>query len=291
MIITITGAAGGLGSAVTEAVLAAGHTVRATDRRATRRLDTPLIVRNLLQPEGVYELVDGADAVVHIANYPNDNRVDPQTTFNENVAMNQNVFQACAEVGVKRVLYASSVQAMSGTRTGEDIAKPSCLAYLPADGDLPAVPGSSYALSKQVGETQLRYYVEMFGMTGVAFRFPAILRREHYDWLTRYSRRSHGGQWSERTRLDECFSHIPVDDAASLMVACLTAPPRGYHCFFPALMNPLRDTTMAELIAEVYPNVPLRKPIEELTELVDLSGITEKTGWVPRGVPEHVLAE
>jgi nucleoside-diphosphate-sugar epimerase len=52
-------------------------------------------------------VLNGAEAVVHLANIPAPGRVTPAVTFTSNVTMNFNVFHAAASLGVNRVVWAS----------------------------------------------------------------------------------------------------------------------------------------------------------------------------------------
>ncbi len=130
MRITLTGAAGKLGSHVCRQLVDAGHTVRATDRFYRRDLPVRLEMADLLRPEDAYELLEGVEALVHLANHPHFHGNDSQLVFNENVTMNMNIFQAARDVGVQKIVFSSSVQVMSGQRPP----------YLPFDSSTPAHP-------------------------------------------------------------------------------------------------------------------------------------------------------
>ena len=68
MNVTLTGAAGRVGSAVCRHLVTAGHTVKAVDR--TYRKDLPVAVKllDLLRREDAYEALEGAEFLVHLAN-------------------------------------------------------------------------------------------------------------------------------------------------------------------------------------------------------------------------------
>jgi hypothetical protein len=72
-----------------------------------------------------------------------------------------------------------------------------------------------------------------------------------------------------------------VRDGAALVVAILAAPLSGYRAYFPASRGNLLGRSVPELIREFYPNVPLRRPIDEIESLVDTSEIERETGWKP----------
>jgi nucleoside-diphosphate-sugar epimerase len=274
--VTVTGAAGRIGSFVTRALVEAGHDVVATDRRGRDDLPVPVRVADLLDREACHALVDGADAVVHLGNHPSLYKRIPRVVYGENAAMNANVFEAALERGVRRLVFASSVQAIgSGRRRGPDDPG-SGLPYLPMDGRAPARPGNLYALSKDAGEQMLAYYARHHGRTCVAIRFPLTLD------LSREPRDPAAPIEPDYGKLDECFAYLDVRDAASLVVAVLAAPLEGYRCYFPASRGNLAARPVAELVRDYYPTVPLRRPIEQVESLVDTSDIERETGWTPR---------
>ena len=260
MNVTITGASGNLGARATRALVESGFNVRATDRSRPRGLPVRVEIANLLDREACYGLVEGADAVVHLGNYPTDIRqINPQQLFSENTAMNMNVFQASREAGVKKILFSSSVQA---------IASP-VLPYLPLDGDVPPEPDNPYALSKQVGEVMLAYFARQAEMDCVALRFPLLL----------------DPAWHSKRLLSnatEGFAFLHIADAAALVLACLKASLPGFRIYFPASPDNGLGKPAAEVIREHYPNVPLRRPLEQIESLVDISRIQAETGWTPK---------
>lgn len=286
--VLVTGAAGRLGSQTVETLCEAGLDVRATDINYSRDLPVPLKLCDLLDGRAIYPLVDGCDAVVQLGNHPGPHsHVPPQQLYRENVAMDINVFQAAVDVGARCIVFSSSVQALAGTRQREeDIGKPSCLAYLPIDGDAPACPGNTYALSKQAGENQLRYYARLHPeLCCAAVRFPFIFHDRYRRWFRRMS--GFGRRHRHFGNLDEGFSYLHVKDAASLILAIVRKSAPGYHQLFPAAPDNPLDASIPEIIEEFYPDVPLRVPADQMGSLVDISKIEEDWGWRPEHI--HVL--
>lgn len=282
MQVLVTGAAGQLGSEVCKALLEAGHAVRATDAVFRKGLPALLDVADLLDYCAAYRLMEGCDAVAHLANHASMGMRRPgQLLYSENVTMDVNVFQSAADLGVKRILFASSVQALGGSRTGDNPPEtPSCLKYLPIDGDAPACPGSLYALSKEAGEQQLKFYAARDPeLSATAVRFPSLWGQRHVEWIRRAR-----GERPDRPHgfLDEGFAYLHISDGASLVVAVIEKQRPGYHQLFPAAPAPYLSMPIPEIVRQFYPGVPLRVPIEEMKCLVDTSAIEKTLGWKPK---------
>ena len=280
MKLLLTGATGRLGSATHRELISAGFDVRATD--VSRKKDAPgkVIVGDLLNREFCYQVAEDIEVLVHIANHPNAWAGNAQKVFNENVAMNMNIFQASLESGVRKILYASSVQAFVGWRLGKDVDQPSNLSYLPIDGDAPQRPGNPYALSKCAGELQLKYFVEQHKLpSAVAMRFPMLMGKAWFaEWRARHSQ---GDHMPGNAIIDEAFTWLAFEDAARLFAACVKCDLPGYRCYMPAHPTARQSLTPQQMIERFFKGVPLKKPITEIKSMVDISRITADTGWTP----------
>jgi nucleoside-diphosphate-sugar epimerase len=274
MNIAVTGAAGKLGGSVCRALVGAGHGVMATDLRFNRELGLPITVANLLDREECYRLLDGAEVVVHLGNYPAGYGRPAAQIYSENVTMNANVFEAARELGIKKWIFSSSVQAMRGTRTLAQN-RPSALAYLPIDGHAPANPSNCYGLSKVAGEQMLQHYAAAEKINAVAIRYPMLVNMDE-SLLEKFNASN------PYPYPDEGFAYLEFRDAASLIEAIVRAPLTGYTCYAPAAEANLMRRQARDLIPEFYANVPLRKKIEQMDSLFDMSQIQRDTGWKPR---------
>jgi nucleoside-diphosphate-sugar epimerase len=272
MNVTVTGAAGKLGIYVCQALANAGYTVRATDKARRRRTPVQLEISNLLDRGACYRLLADADAVVHLANYSDNVISDAQKLFNENVAMNMNVFQAALDSGARHVIFSSSIQVI-GNHRSRDADPCRCLPYLPLDGDTPANPGNAYALSKQVGEVMLSYFSRQAQMNCVALRFPWLIEPARQKSVRRIPARP--------TKLEQVFSYLSFRDAASLIAAILRSPLPGFRIYLPAHPDNRLGQSAANLIRKYYQSVPLRHPLQKIDTLIDITRIKEETGWSP----------
>jgi nucleoside-diphosphate-sugar epimerase len=280
MKVLVTGAAGKLGSAVCAHLLGHGYEVTATDHKHREGLKAKLVLADLRDDIAVYGLLEGCEAVVHLGNHPNLHAgPSPQRLIAENTAMNANVFRAALDIGVRRIVFASSVQAMLKMTNGMRVDTPFEIPYLPLDGAAPANPGSNfYGLSKVFGERMLQ---ELSGaqpeLAATSLRFPGLLSEQ---WLERFTA---GGKPAARSwfNFGEVLAYLMFSDAAELIRAVLEKQRPGYHQYYPAQTLEVRGVSAAQLIREFYPQVPLRRPIEQIDALVDVSAITKELGWAP----------
>jgi nucleoside-diphosphate-sugar epimerase len=273
MKIVFTGAAGVLGVPLGHSLTQAGHEVRGVDRVPHQDSALDIEVVDLLNRDICYDLLAGADAVVHLANHSNEHLPDKQRLLNENLVMNTHVFQAASDVGVKTILFASSIQALgAGEKRGEGYV--STLSYLPVDGDIPAKPTNVYGLSKQLSEEMLRYYAREAQLNCVALRFPFLARTaEHAD------RFAHG---VSTDRINEAWSYLSIADACSLILAILSNPLPGFRIYCPVADNNSLRQEPVRLIRRYFDNIPLQRPLETFESMFDISHISEETGWKPR---------
>lgn len=109
-LLAITGATGFVGSAVLDAARAEGHAVRALARRDQPAREGVTWVRgDLNDAAALAALVQGADAVIHVAGLTN--TPDPAAFESANVTGTANVLAAMRAAGVKRLVFVSSLAA------------------------------------------------------------------------------------------------------------------------------------------------------------------------------------
>jgi dihydroflavonol-4-reductase len=123
MKVFLTGSTGFVGSHVARAYAAAGADLRLLTRKSSNLegvagLDAERVVGDLRKPEGLRTALTGCDALVHVAA---DYRLwvrDPEEMYAANVAGTRELLRIAREVGVRRVVYTSSVATMGFKRDG-----------------------------------------------------------------------------------------------------------------------------------------------------------------------------
>ncbi|MEO6436827.1 MAG: NAD(P)-dependent oxidoreductase [Tepidisphaeraceae bacterium] len=164
--VLVTGAAGNIGSYF------ARHSSKRYDLRLmVRDADADaekikalgeVVVADLSDLERLKEVCRDIDTVLHLAGDPN-----PSATWESlleaNIAGTYHVFVAAKWAGARRVIYASSIHAVSG---------------YPADVQVktsePVNPGDLYGVSKCFGEALARYMAEKEGVSAICLRIGAF---------------------------------------------------------------------------------------------------------------------
>jgi nucleoside-diphosphate-sugar epimerase len=168
----ITGCAGRVGVAVTAHLVDRGFDIRGIDIVDSFEGGIDYRECDLLDAEALSPHVDGVDTVLHLAAIPAPGRAPNAPMFQLNTAGTFNVFDACAQHGVARVVVASSINAI-GYFFGS---VPFELDYLPVDEEHPKFTSDAYSFSKQVTEDIGAYFWRRDGISNTCLRFGAGLR-------------------------------------------------------------------------------------------------------------------
>ena len=274
MKIAVTGAAGRLGREVTLRLQAEGRDFVAIDRESRGGKS---LAGDLRDPGFSHSALAGAEAIIHLAgNLDND---AGQQVFDDNSAMNANVFSSAAAHGVKKVVFASSIQVMGWRHSTDETPWGFQPAYLPLDEECPLRPATPYALSKTAGESLLRAYCDATAGSGLALRFPRLMTAAEYP------------AWSRKLSEDDIlWVALSYYDAARLTCACLDLDLPGFHAYLPAGPDAPWGPSRRKFLERYYPAVPCRVPPEEMSGLVDGRKVTAGIGWAPLSWEEQIVA-
>jgi nucleoside-diphosphate-sugar epimerase len=270
MRVCVTGASGTAGRATVVELLAHGLDVRATDvAAAPAGLGVPLLRADLTDYGQAIEVLAGMDAVVHLANIPAPSLRTPAVTFTANTAMNSNVFLAAGQLGLRRVVWASSE-----TTLGLPFDTPP--RYAPVDEDHYPVPTTTYALSKVVGETIAGHISEWSGIPFVALRFSNIFMPEEYALLPAVA-------WNDAAiRRWNLWGYIDVRDVAAACRRALDAPVTGARAYIIAAADTVMPRPSAELLRDQFPGVELTRDVGEFGTLLAIDRARDELDWVPQ---------
>lgn len=282
--IAVTGTSGKLGRATALDLAAAGYDVVALDvllaPAEVRDAAAGVLTVDLTDLGQTVDALAGCDGVVHLANIPAPDLRPDGVTFTTNVAMNQAVFSAARTLGLRRVVWASSE-----TTLGLPFETPPW--YAPIDEAHFPRPESTYALSKVVTEHMAATYARWSGVSHVGLRFSNVMTLQDYRDLFPPA-------WDDaRARSWNLWSYIDVRDAASACRAALTASEEqlgggnsGEGGSAPNVIIAAADTCMrrdsAELLAEVFPDVEVRREVRGTGTFFDIAAAERLIGWKPQ---------
>jgi nucleoside-diphosphate-sugar epimerase len=271
--IVVTGAAGKAGRAVVADLREHGYDVLTTDTVVSGAdREDGMLKADLTDYGQAVEVLSepGVGAVLHLANIPAPGLSTPAVTFNANMAMNFNVFQAAAAVTLSRVVWASSE-----TTLGLPFDTPP--RYAPVDEAHYPVPTSTYALSKVASETIAGHISEWSGIPFVALRFSNIMAPEDYQQFPGFQDDANKRKWN-------LWGYIDQRDAAQACRLALEAPAaavEGSPAFIIAAADTVMDRPSAELLAAVYPQVKLTRDVGEHGTLLAIDRAREVLGFNP----------
>lgn len=275
MRVVVTGGSGKIGRAAIAALKAAGHRTINFDLRPSpdggRALpvDAADFGQVLGALSGVDTLGGPPDAVVHLAGIPAPGLAPDQRIFEVNTLSTYNVFSACQRLGVQRIVWASSE-----TILGLPFASPPDFA--PLDETHPDRPEWSYSLTKQLGETMAVAFSRWRAEAAItSLRFSNVFEPHEYADMAAIQARP-------AARRFNLWSYVDARDAGeACRLAVETAAP-GHEAMIIAAADTLMDRPSADLMAEFYPEVPLRGALDGFQSLLSSNKAGRLIGYAPR---------
>lgn len=271
--VLITGAAGFIGSHLSDALLDAGHAVYGVDNFTTGRRD------NFPSDQGVLCEADVADAkavgdllhhfepdvVVHAAaSYKNP--LDWTSDIQTNVQGTANVVRFCEENSVGRLIYFQTALCY-GTRPAS-----------PVRVGAPLEPSSSYAITKTAGER----FVENSDLNWLSFRLANIYGPRNLSGpIPTFYKRLTAGQTCVVTDTRRDF--VYVDDAVRLFVDAVEGRGTSGHYHVSTggdyAIDTICDTVAAALGIDAEPERIERGDDDTETICLDPSATKSEFGW------------
>ena len=254
MRIVVTGGNGKLGRAVVTGLGEAGHEVFVLDAVGQRTDNfTRIDLTNYGSVVDAFGSVDNRyeslDAVVHLAAIPAGGLETDAATFHNNMNSTFNVFQAARRNGIKRIVYASSETLLGIPFT---IDPP----YVPLDEEYPSRPESMYSVVKHLEEElaiKLCRWDPELSITGL--RFSNVLDETDYVNQPQWEADPSMRRWN-------LWGYIDTRDGAQAVLRALENAGPGFETFVIANADTVVTRPSADLVAEYFPNVELKRPLE-----------------------------
>lgn len=197
--VLLTGAAGRIGSAFREHIGTRYH-LRLADRNLANLgdpADHEVIRLDVADPDACQAACVGIETVVHLAGDPSGRSGFYNSLLDNNVKGVYNIFQAAADQGCRRVVFASTVQTISGYPLDVQV-RP----------EMPVRPLNMYAASKIFGEAVAHVFAMTTDLSAIAVRIGSFAgNRVHTDPPAR-----------------TLSTFISQRDMSELLVRCIEAP-------------------------------------------------------------------
>jgi nucleoside-diphosphate-sugar epimerase len=285
MYVAVTGSSGKLGRAAVSELRYAKHRVVGLDINVPAapaqsiRCDCTDFGQVMGALSGI-DITGGVpDAVVHLAGIPMPGLATDHQTFEVNVRSTYNVFSACARLGIKKVIWASSETIM-----GLPFDEPPVFA--PLDESHPDRPSWSYALAKQLCETMADSFVRWKpDMNITSLRFSNVFAANDYKQLAAL-------QAKPAWRKMNLWAYVDVEDAGDACRLAVEAELHGHQKMIIAAADTLMEAESSELAAQYFPDMPLKSAMTSnqsflsSAQAATLIGYRPKHSWRSRVVDE-----
>ena len=245
--IAVTGGSGLVGRAVVRCLVGRGHQVVNLDCKQSPDRLARFVFADLRRREQVQPVFEHVDAVCHLGEIPSLMNLTPEYVFTHNTAAGSVVMQTAADLGIKRLIYTSSIQyyGIYGDQTAVPL-------FLPMDESHPPQPQQAYALSKVANEQYAQLVSRLSGMSIAIFRLPWT-----HDW-SHLSHPDHDPAWFAKPtpNLFELGAYLHVDDAAEAYALAVERPRPGCEAYNLVAAEACTNRPVREVFAERHPNYP-----------------------------------
>lgn len=270
----VSGSDGRIGRATVKELEAHGYAVTCADINPRQPWNTQQVdFTDLGQVIGVMQ---GQDAVIHLAAIPSPAAHPAEVVFRTNVMSTFNVLEAAAILGISNITMASSISAL-GYAFRHRAFNP---LYLPIDEAHPLLSQDCYGLSKMIGEELAEGFLRREpDMSLVSLRFTAVLDESAQAWLPAAREQptddvsTYGAFW---TFVDE-------RDAAAACRLALEFEQPGHEAFYICAPIIYRKEDIRGLMAKHFPgDYAIGESIRGTVSPVDVSKAERLLGWKAR---------
>jgi UDP-glucose 4-epimerase len=269
MRVLVTGSSGMIGSQIASDLETLGHEVVEYDLANGH---------DILDPAALLNAARGCNAVVHSAallGFPNQNASEIMAG---NLQGTWNVLSAAKEIGIRRVVFLSSVDAL-GVFKGERSPD-----YLPLDDTHPCYPTTPYAISKYLAENMCRVFAASSNVSVVCLRPPGVWTEKTYTWIQSERAKRAAFEWDPYW---EYGAFIDVRDLSEASINALSCDIEQFECLLVSAADiTTSGRTSRQLTESLHKDVDWRGGPEYQSEpfrsLMDIENAKRILGWSPK---------
>ena len=278
MRIVVTGGNGKAGRWVVRDLREHGDSVLSVDlRHSPWEWDDRCRIADLTDYGQATEALAGANAVVHLAAIPAPGIHSAAETFRINTTSTYNVFAAAEANGLRRVVWASSETVLG-------LPFDTAPLFAPIDETIEPRPESSYALSKLASEAMAAQFARRTATPFVGLRISNIMEPDDYARFPSFWSDAHLRKWN-------LWGYVDCRDVAQACRLGLTADVAGAEVCIVAAEDTVMTRPSADLMAEVFPDVPLRRELNGRETLLSIDRARRVLGYAPaHRWADHVAA-
>jgi nucleoside-diphosphate-sugar epimerase len=236
MRITLIGGSGFVGTRLAARLLAAGHTVAIADKNDSQKYPRLRQYADVREPETLEKALAGSDVVVNLAAEHRDD-VTPKSLYDDvNVTGAENVCTVCAKLGIRKIIFTSSVAVYGFAPAGTD--ETGAVNYF-----------NDYGRTKWLAEEKYRAWLASdAGHSLTIIRPTVIFGEQNRGNVYNLLRQIAGGRFLMVGKGTNVKSMAYIENVAAFIEYNLHNPP-GEH-LFNYIDKP--DFDMNTMVAEVY---------------------------------------
>ncbi len=272
--VLVSGSDGRIGQVTVKELQAHGYEVTPADLKQTQPWNTQIVdFEDLGQVIG---LMQGHEAVIHLAAIPSPRAHTAEVVFRTNVISTFNVLEAATILGIKNVVMASSISAL-GYAFRYLRFNP---LYMPIDEAHPMLSQDCYGLSKMIGEELAEGFLRRQpDMSLASLRFTAVFNEQAQEWL----RPAREGPPDDTATHGAFWTFVDVRDAAAACRLAMEYETPGHEAFYICAPHIYRPENVEDLLARYFPgDYPIAEHVRGAACPVDCSKAARLLGWQAR---------
>ncbi len=280
----LTGGSGKAGRFVSEHLLSRGYEVCNGDIASPKfkvgpysddgrytfvRLDTTSF-------DDVFKTMDGCDYIVHLAAIPSPISVAEHELFRINMLSNWNVLEAAERHGIRKVVMASSINAVGAVFSKNITPRP----YFPIDEEQGTFCEDAYSQSKWLGEEMAYAFCRRRSMQIASMRFHALWTRREQASRRKAIASGSGGD-PNGISAKHFWGWTDIEEAAEACRLALEAEWDGHESFFINGNDTCEAVPTIELVKKSYPDSEIRKELPGVSTAISNDKAKLILGWRP----------